>query len=175
MFKDCKQCGKKFRKPRSCGLPEWYRRKHCSRKCQHKSLIGRISPKKGKHYPQTQGKNHYAWKGDKVGYNALHSWVVKYLGRPDTCEHCDKSGLSGHKVQWASKSHKYKRDLADWVRLCPKCHSIYDEKIGVHNSKRTEFKKGHIPWHKGTKGKIKAPKTAFKKGQIPWNKGKKLV
>src|SRR3990167_457739 len=49
---------------------------------------------------------------------------------------------------------------------------------------RTAFKKGHIPYHTGTKGIKPPPKTAFKKGQlksenwykvmvgrIPWNKG----
>ncbi len=45
------------------------------------------------------------------------------------------------------------------------------------------FKKGHKPWHKGTKGLIKAnsgtfkkgykPPNGFKKGVTPWNKGKK--
>jgi len=44
------------------------------------------------------------------------------------------------------------------------------------------FKKGYIPWNKGTKGIMKpnrtsfkkghlAPKTAFKKGHIPYSKG----
>jgi hypothetical protein len=36
-----------------------------------------------------------------------------------------------------------------------------------------EFKKGHIPWHKGIKTGI-IPKNAFKKGMIPWCKGKSI-
>jgi hypothetical protein len=37
------------------------------------------------------------------------------------------------------------------------------------------FKKGHIPWHKGTKG-VKPPTSgSFEKGQEPWNKGTKGI
>jgi len=56
---------------------------------------------------------------------------------------------------------------------------------GKHYSIKTEFKKGHVPWHKGTKGIKPAPKTAFKKGEhrgyeypignIPWSKGLKGI
>jgi hypothetical protein len=33
----------------------------------------------------------------------------------------------------------------------------------------TSFKKGHVPWSKGTKGVLKPNKTSFKKGNIPHN------
>ena len=33
----------------------------------------------------------------------------------------------------------------------------------------TSFKKGHVPWCKGTKGVLKPNKTSFKKGNIPHN------
>ena len=72
------------------------------------------------------GKENYKWRGDKVGYNALHTWVQRTLGTPDTCEHCGKSGLSGRQIHWANKSKEYKRDKNDWVRLCAKCHIKYD-------------------------------------------------
>lgn len=35
------------------------------------------------------------------------------------------------------------------------------------------FKKGHIPWNKGTVGITKVNQTSFKKGFVPWNSGKK--
>jgi len=63
---------------------------------------------------------------DKVSYKGLHDWIGKHLGKPDTCEHCGKNGLSGKKIHWANKSHEYKRDLTDWVRLCVSCHKAYD-------------------------------------------------
>ena len=39
-----------------------------------------------------KGKNHKLWKGDKVGYDALHTWLYRELGKPDTCEFCEKIG-----------------------------------------------------------------------------------
>jgi len=80
----------------------------------------------GTNHPAGEAK-HPAWKGDNVGYSALHSWVRRRKSKPDTCEHCGKSGFKGTQIHWASKSRKYKRDLNDWIRLCAKCHSIYDE------------------------------------------------
>lgn len=72
------------------------------------------------------GGDHWGWKDKRVGYSGLHKWVNKYLGHPDTCEHCGKSGLSGHDIHWANKSGEYKRDLTDWLRLCSVCHGKYD-------------------------------------------------
>lgn len=72
------------------------------------------------------GENHKGWKGDKVGYDALHTWLYRELGRPDTCEFCKRTGLKGKFIQWANKSRKYKRIKSDWLRLCTKCHYHYD-------------------------------------------------
>lgn len=72
------------------------------------------------------GEKNYIWKGDDVGYSALHHWITRTLGRPDKCESCEKSGFRSRKIHWANKSHKYKRDLNDWIRLCVPCHSKYD-------------------------------------------------
>lgn len=66
------------------------------------------------------------WKGNRVGYRALHYWVERESGRPCTCEHCGKTGLRGKQIQWANKSQKYMRVLADWLRLCVPCHRKYD-------------------------------------------------
>lgn len=83
------------------------------------------------------GVNNSNWKGDKVGYIALHAWVKRYLGTPDTCEHCGKFGLNGRQIHWANKKpYLYKRDLEDWLRLCANCHMKYDE---------TAFEKGKPP------------------------------
>lgn len=48
------------------------------------------------------------------------------LGTPDTCEECGRTGLIGRQIHWANVSKEYKRDLADWIRLCQKCHKAYD-------------------------------------------------
>ena len=69
-------------------------------------------------------EKHWAWKGENVGYFALHSWVRRKLGTPQKCEHCGKTETG--RYYWANKSHEYKRDLTDWLRLCGKCHAGYD-------------------------------------------------
>ncbi len=85
-----------------------------------------------KHSPETlekiSGKNSNSWKGDKVGYFALHDWVRKQLGKPKKCEHC---GISkAKKFEWANKSGEYKREIGDWIRLCTSCHLKYDYRLG---------------------------------------------
>lgn len=66
----------------------------------------------------------WAWKGNSVGKSALHDWVIRKLGKPMICDHCNS--ITAKKYEWANKSQKYKRDLSDWMRLCTKCHSKYD-------------------------------------------------
>lgn len=68
------------------------------------------------------------WVGDSVKYNGLHAWIRRQLGDPETCEFCKKSGLTGKKIHWANKSHEYKRDINDWIRLCATCHYKYDNR-----------------------------------------------
>lgn len=176
MHKDCLWCKKSFEKPKRCSLREWHNlRGFCSIKCSNEWKKGRDPWNKGLKVDYNRGSKHPFWKGNKVGYRSLHVWVVRHLGLPDTCEHCGKSELKSKQIHWASKSKKYKRDLNDWIRLCAKCHWKYDDKLGVRNSPKTEFKKGHTPWHAG-KTKKDFPQmsnSGVKKGNIPWNKGKK--
>lgn len=73
-------------------------------------------------------EKHHRWKGDSVGYDALHRWVAKKLGKPNTCEKCHQSGFNRYQIHWANKSRTYKRELSDWLRLCAKCHYHYDRK-----------------------------------------------
>ena len=77
--------------------------------------------------PKAFSEGHGMWKGNQVSYSGLHHWVVSHRGKPDTCEHCGTQGLSGRKIQWANKSHEYKRTLEDWLRLCIACHIQYDK------------------------------------------------
>ena len=68
------------------------------------------------------GTNHPKWKGDKAGYFVVHKWVRKNKGKAVVCSFCN----SVKTVEWANKSHKYKRELSDWISLCKKCHAKYD-------------------------------------------------
>lgn len=82
-----------------------------------------------------ESSNHQ-WKGDKVGYYALHDWVERNLGKPKKCSNSfcyyprlnrkNKLILFPTKYEWANVSGDYKRNLSDWVRLCTSCHRHYD-------------------------------------------------
>jgi hypothetical protein len=71
-------------------------------------------------------RNNVNWKGDKVGYRALHSWISRKRGQPHYCEVCKRDDLRYRQYHWANKSGKYKRELSDWIRLCVKCHKEFD-------------------------------------------------
>ena len=73
-----------------------------------------------------KGDKNWNWKGEKVSYTSLHSWLYRELKQPETCEFCGKDGLKKHQIHWANKDHKYKRILEDWLRLCAKCHYHHD-------------------------------------------------
>lgn len=76
-----------------------------------------------------QGKDHPRWIGQDVGYRGLHTWIERQLGKPNKCCECGKIGY-GREIHWANKSRTYKRELTDWIRLCAKCHAIYDGNRG---------------------------------------------
>lgn len=135
----CKSCGYKHRK-RPSGLKyslkkknsTWFKKGVSSWNKGKKYKNPRMSAiHKGKHHsPSTEfkkgnniGKKNNNWKGDRVGYFALHSWVYRKLGKPEVCEFCGSTG----KMQWANKSWEYKRDMNDWLSLCSRCHRNYDK------------------------------------------------
>lgn len=72
------------------------------------------------------GTRNPGWKGDQVGYSALHTWVRRTLGTPSKCEKCNIDDIA-KKYEWANISGQYKRDINDWMRLCRQCHSEYDD------------------------------------------------
>lgn len=73
------------------------------------------------------GKNSHRWVGDNITKKPLHRWVDKELGRPQECENC--GDVSKRTYDWANISGEYKRDIADWVRLCRPCHNRFDNYV----------------------------------------------
>lgn len=133
MIKTCIKCGKEFN-----GRTK---NKFCFKSCYHSYLIGKPSWNKGKklskkhidnliksHKGKYTSKESFHWKGDNVGYCALHEWVSRYKGKPTKCEHCGKIFLRNSQIHWANIDHKYRRRLNDFIRLCSSCHKIYDYK-----------------------------------------------
>lgn len=93
----------------------------------------------GKHVNEKSGM----WKGDKVGRVGLGLWVRHKLGNPKVCENKCKyprRTALGKLVNWPSrffwvnKSRTFKRDLTDWIALCPMCTAEYVGK--TKNKKR---------------------------------------
>lgn len=160
-YKRCLYCRKLFYKKSNVSQKIWETgTRYCSLVCRAKHVP---NPRSGNHYPQESGENHPLWKGDKVGFHALHTWLRRNYGVPSCCEFCG----STRNVQWASKTHRYTRARETWLHLCASCHKKHDIKLNnrvVWNKglKGEEYRK-HFP--NGIKG---APK-----GNVPWNK--KLV
>ena len=188
MIRNCLTCQKEF-EPRVSQLNKGVG-KYCSHKCQpvwNKGLKTGLVPKsafKVGHKTWNKGKafladeKHPGWKGDEVKYSGLHRWITKKKGKASFCTF-DKTHIA-NRFHWANISREYKRDLADWMSLCPPCHFKYDVKDqGKYSSNtgRTWFKKGeHIS--KATeikRGQQLSPATQFKKGQKPWNYGLKKI
>lgn len=83
-----------------------------------------------------RGDKHFGWKGNNVGYGALHDWVRAYKGNPTRC-----SKDSSHKgpFHWSNKSGEYKRDLTDWQSLCVSCN--FNDGIKINQRFRKEFER----------------------------------
>ena len=70
------------------------------------------------------------WKGDNVGYHAVHAWVNKHITLPKVCVNC----RSEKNIDLANISQKYKRALSDWEYLCRSCHMYKDGRLeALHN------------------------------------------
>lgn len=81
------------------------------------------------------GEKNHKWKGDEVGYVALHTWVSRKKGKPKKCEICKKENLE--RYEWANKDRKYRRNTDDFIRLCVECHRNYDLDLRKSLCKKT--------------------------------------
>jgi len=70
-------------------------------------------------------ENNSQWKGDEVGYSAIHSFIKRHLPKPNRCKKCNKI----KSLDLTNISGKYLRDLIDWEWLCRSCHMISDGRI----------------------------------------------
>jgi hypothetical protein len=94
----------------SCGNPKSKRNVKLCRSCFKKTISGNGNP---------------MWKGNSVGYNALHDWIKSKLPKTQLCQHCNQNPP----YDIANKSGQYKRDLSDWEWLCRKCHMESDGRM----------------------------------------------
>jgi len=85
------------------------------------------------------------WKGDKVGFKALHTWIKGHKLKPKFCEICKVKPP----FELANLSGEYKRDINDFIWVCRKCHMENDGRMDmiknlrqvVLGKKKNEYKK----------------------------------
>jgi len=78
------------------------------------------------------GSKNPNWKGKKIGYWGVHSFVKRKFKRPKKCEIC---GVTEN-LDWANKNGKYLRNREDWICLCRSCHMKYDYSKGMRTWSR---------------------------------------
>ena len=110
-----------------------------------KSMLGK---NKGKFSDEKNPK----WKGDEVGYVALHSWIKRKIKKPKKCFVCSSDK---YKIELANISKRYKRDLNDWIYLCKSCHTKFDKKPKYTSEYLINFEEKIVRLYK--QGLIKSP------------------
>lgn len=113
------------------------RKKYCSKNCFYK-YRPKTGFQKGHQFYKGGEKGwfkngHIPWHKNKQVKNLddysnelsnLHKWLRRHYGVPDRCDKCG----SVKNVEWANKTEKYLRVKSDWLKLCKKCHHLYDYK-----------------------------------------------
>ena len=72
------------------------------------------------------GEEHHMWKGSDVKYSGLHRWVLRNKVKTNICQDCGVKCEGKRFTEWANVSGEYRRDLDDYVELCPPCHRVFD-------------------------------------------------
>jgi len=119
-------------------IPNNKGRKHTPEHTQNwlKSRIKSGGFKWGHHSEESKRKiSESNYRGENIGYGRLHLWVNNNKRKKGLCSFC---GIQKN-TDWANKSHKYLRNLDDWLELCRKCHINYDKNYkGVATKKYGE-------------------------------------
>ena len=145
-YKTCLICKNKF-----YDFPSG-RKIFCSRKCKGKSMKGKspwnigkkltekhkqklknawnyekyITDSRNKKISQSKlSEKNPMWKGNNVGYQALHNWIKRRKPKPNLCEECKENKPS----DLANVSGEYKRDINDFEWLCRRCHMKKDGRL----------------------------------------------
>jgi len=82
------------------------------------------------------GKNNGMWKGNQVGYGALHAWIKRHKPKPKVCEICKIK----EPYDLANISGEYKRNVNDFQWVCRSCHMKLDGRVQkLRHTKLTEI------------------------------------
>jgi len=117
----------------------WLLTEHCSRSCARITDWGEGKYTEEWHKKVSEakkGKNHPLWKGEDVGYNALHAWIHRNIELDNKCFNC---GTTESKLELANKTGIYDRNFENWFILCIDCHRKYDGKYNRGNRSKYYF------------------------------------
>ena len=122
-IKICLICKRKIK----CSLSEYSRRKVCSRKCLSEYYI--LNSKKFLEGKMPKGEQSPHWKGDNIGFVALHQWLQRTYGKASECENANCPKIS-KRFNWSLlRNKKYERKRENFWQLCVSCHRRYDKII----------------------------------------------
>lgn len=108
--KYCADCGKELVTSRY--MKEVKRCKSCSNRFREYSWSEKAKERK-------KNEANSMWKGEKVGYGALHDWIRRRKPKSELCEECNQK----RPRDLANISGKYLRSISDFRWLCRKCHT----------------------------------------------------
>jgi hypothetical protein len=98
----------------------------------HKQNLVRNRSESRMGIPKNIGERNGQWRGDDVGYSALHTRIRKQYPKPNLCENCGEN----EPYDVANKSGFYITDISDWKWLCRKCHMAQDGRLDNRDSGR---------------------------------------
>lgn len=121
------------------GKPSHRLGKHLSEETKRKMSLGHIGfrhseESKNKIREDRLAEKNVNWKGDEVGYNAMHAWIRRNKPKPVACEHCGKItkdlevAYHDHSAS-PQNPEKYKRDVNLFHWLCRQCAVKLDGRI----------------------------------------------
>ncbi len=129
----CEQCSVIFYKRKT----EYENRTQhfCSRPCHVQYQRHNKPSEETRRKLSEAGKKTY--KGELAGYTAIHKFIYAYHGKAMKCENVEcvypriatgnrKMMQKPSRYEWANISGEYKRDISDWMQLCPSCHRKRD-------------------------------------------------
>lgn len=73
--------------------------------------------------PRKTGTKHHNWKGESVGYHALHIWVNRNKVKTGVCSLCGANRYT----EWGMMTENFSRNLDDYIEVCKPCHMRMDK------------------------------------------------
>lgn len=67
------------------------------------------------------------FKGDEVGYRAIHTYLSKHFPKTGICDECGEMKRTEYAL---IKGREYSRNREDYRELCKLCHNRYDQTGG---------------------------------------------